>query len=407
MANKVFDFIDAQDTFIFDLEKLLVETPALSPENGGQGEAQKAKMLEAFLKKQGFCDFVYYNAPDKRVDCGTRPNLVLNIAGKDKNRSLWFISHLDVVPPGNSDLWQTPAFSLTKKGDFLFGRGTEDNSQGLTSSVLAAFALKNSNVVPACNIKLLFCADEEVGSKYGVGYLLDKIKPFDKNDIIVIPDGGDKEGVCIEIAEKSILWLKIEITGKQAHASRPQEGSNAFLAACDMALKIHSLEKLFCKEDTMFSPPYSTFTPTMKAPGVENYNTIPGYDCFGVDCRILPCYPIDDIIKQIDTIATQIQECYKVKTKITTMQKAYSPATPATSKAVTKLSSAIKQVTGKNAKTIGIGGGTVAGSLRQAGFLDCVVWSSLDEMAHSPNEYCKISNLKKDAKVMAHLMQNC
>jgi len=32
-----------------------------------------------------------------------------------------------------------------------------------------------------------------------------------------------------------------------------------------------------------------------------------------------------------------------------------------------------------------------------------VVWASLEETAHSPNEYCVIDNLVGDALVLAHL----
>ena len=52
---------------------------------------------------------------------------------------------------------------------------------------------------------------------------------------------------------------------------------------------------------------------------------------------------------------------------------------------------------------MGIGGGTVAKYFREAGF-PAVVWSTMDEMAHSPDEYCLISNILEDAKVFGHVM---
>jgi len=43
---------------------------------------------------------------------------------------LAFIGHTDVVPPGNINTWDSKPFQLTKKGDFLVGRGTSDMKGG-------------------------------------------------------------------------------------------------------------------------------------------------------------------------------------------------------------------------------------------------------------------------------------
>ena len=46
-----------------------------------------------------------------------------------------------------------------------------------------------------------------------------------------MPDAGNENGTMIEVAEKSILWLKFKILGKQTHGSMPEKGINAFKAA--------------------------------------------------------------------------------------------------------------------------------------------------------------------------------
>jgi succinyl-diaminopimelate desuccinylase len=51
----------------------------------------------------------------------------------------------------------------------------------------------------------------------------------------------------------------------------------------------------------------------------------------------------------------------------------------------------------------GIGGGTVAAFFRRMG-IPAAVWSTIDDVAHMPNEYAKIDNMISDAKVMAYLM---
>ena len=91
-----------------------------------------------------------------------------------------------------------------------------------------------------------------------------------------------------------------------------------------------------------------------------------------------------------------------MKISYTTPQAEESPATPDNAPAVLKLAAAIKEAHGITAKTIGIGGGTVAADLRQLGY-NAVVWSTLDDMAHQPDEYCIIENIKKDAKTLTLL----
>ena len=69
---------------------------------------------------------------------------------------------------------------------------------------------------------------------------------------------------------------------------------------------------------------------------------------------------------------------------------------------VTLLERAIKDVYGIEGKPMGIGGGTVAAHIRRRGF-PVAVWSRIDETLHGPDEYCLLSNLLGDAKVMAHV----
>jgi succinyl-diaminopimelate desuccinylase len=67
-----------------------------------------------------------------------------------------------------------------------------------------------------------------------------------------------------------------------------------------------------------------------------------------------------------------------------------------------RLKAALKQLRGLDAKAIGIGGGTVGAYFRRKG-IHTAVWSTLDDMAHQPNEYCKIENMVNDAKVFVHV----
>ena len=206
-----------------ELESLLTSIPALAPENKGDGEAKKAEALIKWLKEAGVKDeyIEEIDAPDDRVTGGKRPNVIVTIPGEKDDFNIWVMAHLDVVPAGELKLWNTDPWKVTEKDGKIYGRGVEDNQQGLVSAVFAGLSYIKNNVKPAHTVKLLFMADEEVGSAYGMIWLLHNTKLFSKNDLYLIPDGGDKEGITIEVAEKNLLWLKVNVLGKQCHGSRP------------------------------------------------------------------------------------------------------------------------------------------------------------------------------------------
>ena len=399
------DFLNNSRSDIVELESLLTSIPAIAPEGGGDGETKKCDALEAWLKEKGFSNIQRFEAPDSRVSSGSRPSLVVTIPGKDASKSIWVMAHIDVVPTGDLSLWQSDPWKVIEKDGKIIGRGVEDNQQGLCSAAFAGLYLIKNGIVPSLTVKLLFVADEENGSEYGVKWLLRNTDLFKKDDLVLIPDGGDSEGRTIEIAEKNLLWLRVHVMGKQTHGSRPDSGANACLAACDLSLELHNLEKVFDKHDPLFEPDYSTFQPTKREKNVDSINIIPGEDTFCMDCRILPCYSLAQVLEQVDKCCRKVEELYGVKVEYTTPQKSESPATSPDAPVAQKLAAAIKKVHNIDAKFIGIGGGTVGAELRREG-IDAVVWSTLDDQAHQPNEYCVIDNLIKDSQTLIEMFMN-
>jgi succinyl-diaminopimelate desuccinylase len=408
LKEKLFTWIADALPLAVELETELTKRPAVSPDSGGEGERDKCVFLENWLKAQGIMQLERYDAPDERAKGGVRPNLIATIPGGDGTDScLWIISHLDVVPPGEISLWKTDPWTAVKNSDGsrLIGRGVEDNQQGLTSSVLAAMAFVKNGLRPRRTIKLLFAADEENGSAFGIGWLLENHGGlFKKGDVALIPDGGDPKGETIEIAEKNLLWTRFVTKGKQAHGSRPDQGANAHLAGADLAVQLHyRLSEEFGERDSLFDPDYSTFQPTKKEANVPNINTIPGEDVFCMDMRILPRYPIDAVLAAIDRVIAEVAAKHQVAIEYGVAQASESPPTQADVPLIKSLTAAVGAVYGVLARPIGVGGGTVGAYLRRRG-IDCAVWSKMDESMHQPNEYVILDNILGGAKVMALLM---
>ncbi len=396
--------IDSYRDEMIALQIALSAHPAVGPENGGDGELLKANFLKDRLIQLGFKNFRHYDAKDSRVSSGIRPNFVTTLEGKNKDRFIWIITHMDIVPPGELRLWSQDPYKAYVKDGHIIGRGVEDNQQDMVASIFAAKAMMDEELIPECSINLAFVSDEETSSNMGLYYMIDSTENlFSQNDLIVVPDSGNPEGSLIEVAEKSMLWLCFKTKGKQCHGSNPQLGNNAFVAASHLVTKLVGLKKLFPKSDPLFDPPQSTFEPTKKEANVGNINTIPGEDVFCMDCRVLPEYDLEDVFSAIRKMVRQIEKKFKVQIEISTAQHVQSAKpTPHDAPVVRALAEAIEKVYHIKAFAGGVGAGTVASYIRTKNY-PVAVWSKTKQTAHQPDENCPIDNMVGNAKVFACL----
>ncbi len=392
---------------MIEWQRRLTAIPALGPDNGGDGEEEKARFLREAMKALRPDETHEINAPDKRVSCGFRPNLAYIWKGSDSSRKIWVLTHMDIVPPGELRLWDGDPYVLRVAGDRIHGRGVEDNQHDLVSSVMGVKALLDEGLRPKYDVGLMFVSDEETGSRYGLKYVLEERPGFFKDhDLIVVPDMGNEEGTLVEVAEKSMLWMRFRVLGKQCHASTPANGVNSLKAAAGLILALDRLHSIFSDRDPVFDPPESTFECTKKEANVPNVNTIPGEDVFYMDSRILPGYDLKDILEEVDRIRLETEAKYGVTIEAgPVMNDQAAPPTDPASPVVLSLVEAVKAVTGTNAAPGGVGGGTVAAFFRRAG-LPAAVWCTSNDTAHQPNEYCTLNSMLTDAKVFAHLFLN-
>ncbi|HAN04989.1 MAG TPA: diaminopimelate aminotransferase [Elusimicrobia bacterium] len=402
MKEQILKKIESYENYAIELQRGLTAIPALAPSSGGTGEYDKAKWLEGELKKLKFDSIEWINAPQKEAKNGIRPNLIARYKGKSNKKTIWFMAHLDVVPPGEAKLWNSDPYKMEVKDGKLIGRGVEDNQQAIASSVMVVKAMMDLDYRPEYDIALLFCADEETGSGFGADYISDnKPEIFGKEDVFFVPDSGCEDGSLIEVAEKSIMWMKVITHGKQCHASRPSLGINAFKAASELVVKYQSLYEKFPHKDDLYEPPISTFEPTKKEANVPNVNTLPGEDVFYMDCRVMPQYQLSEVKAEMRRLADEVEKKHGVKIAFEPQQEAQAaPPTDPNAAIVVELKKAIKEVLGVDARAYGIGGGTVAAFFRRLG-LPVVVYSQLNESAHMPNEYSVIAHMMNDAKVFA------
>jgi succinyl-diaminopimelate desuccinylase len=344
-------------------------------------------------------------APDDRVSDGVRPNLLALFQGNDASRTLWILSHIDVVPPGDPSLWDSDPFKPFEKNGFLYGRGVEDNGQSLAASIFAVRAVKETSGL-AINVGLALVSDEETGSLLGLDYVLSQ-RPdlFRREDLILVPDAGSEDGDHMEIAEKHLLQVRFRVKGLQGHASTPHRTKNTLRAAAHLIVELDkALPERFPEQNSFYSPPGSTFEPTRKDANVPNINTIPGDDVFYMDCRVLPDISLAAVLDEMRTVSARVGEQFGVEITLEEQMKFEAPApTPADAPVVQALAQAVQEVFGVQARPVGIGGQTVAAFFRKRG-LHAVVWEKIVQCAHAPNERISLENLVGNAKVFARMM---
>jgi len=392
--------IDKDSEKIQDFLIQMLRIKSVNPRMGGPGEGERAQFQENFMKAEGF-SVTRVDVKDEESGAKTRPNLAAAIVGRDASRTLWFISHMDTVPEGSIELWQNDPFEPKIRDGKIIARGAEDNGQSLVASLFALRELKRLGLPFPFNVGVWFVADEEFGSNYGIKKLITG-GYFRRQDLLVVPDSGTPNGADIEIAEKGLLWFKLATRGKQVHASLPKKGLNARRIGMKLAIEIDEfLNSKYDYKDQLFDEPGSTFEPTKAEANVPNVNTIPGVDVSYFDCRVLPRYPIGDVISDVKNLIHQFERRYGAEISFGVVEE--EPAGPATSErseVSSLLANAIHTVSGVQPRFVGIGGQTVGNLFRREG-IPTAVWSTVDDVPHEPNEYCWIKNLIKDTKVFA------
>ncbi len=400
--EEVLDRIEEQREEMKDTLMDLIRIPAIGPDNDGEGEKKKAEFIMDLIEDFGFDSIERYDAEDERVPGGIRPNIVAEKKGKS-DKDLVIVSHMDVVPEGDMDEWDTDPFDPVFKDGKIYGRGAEDNGQELVASIYAVKALSECGVKPHYNVKVIMVSDEETGSEYGVEHILDEgiVK---EDDLVVAPDHSEDKGKKIEIVEKSGIWTKIVVHGKQGHAAMPGSTVNANrIIARYQNLVDEELHHEFDEEDELFSPPRSTFEPTKRLANVPNVNSIPGKETQYFDCRVLPSTRLKRVKKVFEGAAEQLEDETGAEIDVEYVRESEAPpGTPEDSDVVERLKTAINEITSFEPEVAGIGGGTVAKYFRERD-IPTAVWCSNKVLAHQPNEYAVLDYIVRDCKVFAKM----
>ena len=133
---------------------------------------------------------------------------------------------------------------------------------------------------------------------------------------------------------------------------------------------------------------------------------MPGREVFYIDCRVLPCYALEEVLAAFRELGTRVSEKYGVSVDVQAEMSAPAAApTPEDSSVVVSLKKAVKEVLGVECWCGGVGGSTVAVSFRERG-IPAAVWAHIFENCHTPNEAARLSFAVGDAQVYASMLFN-
>ncbi len=194
------------------------------------GQEEKLGLyLEQFCRDAGLHTEIFY-APNGSF------NFTASLYPLELNKeNIILTSHLDVVQ-ADSTAWSHDPFAGKIVNDTIFGRGTIDCLGLAVMQVYSLIALtdeaKKQNL--PYNVTFLGVSGEEVNSIYGAKYITDNHLAL-LNPVVVFGEGGSglsnlvpskpsKEVFGISVAEKSSLWLRLEVNKKtHGHGAVPPD----------------------------------------------------------------------------------------------------------------------------------------------------------------------------------------
>lgn len=139
------------------LEKLseFIAIPSVegTPEPGAPFGREVAKSLDYLLSLAKELGFTVSN----------QEGYVGFIDWGEGDETIGILSHVDVVPAGDLDAWNTAPFEMTQKDGVVYGRGAADDKGPLLSCLYGAYALKQMGFVPKKKLRFIIGTNEETG----------------------------------------------------------------------------------------------------------------------------------------------------------------------------------------------------------------------------------------------------
>lgn len=297
------------------------------------------------------------------------------------NHHLCFAGHIDVVPAGEG--WESDPFIPQIKGEYLYGRGTQDMKGGVAAFLSAVCEFKENKNFKILSI--LLTSDEEGEAIYGTKYVLEELqkeKLLPHFAVVAEPTSLKEFGDTIKIGRRGSINGVLRILGKQGHVAYPSKCINPLDFLAKVLHKISGFNLDEGKDG--FEP--SKIVITDIRGGMEVVNVTPSEVKIMFNIRNSPSTTLEDVKTYFDTLLKDIPHKLELK------QSSKPFLTNKESKIALKLQEVLKQVNGFTPVLSTSGGTSDARYFAEFG-VEVVECGVVNDKIHSVNECVKISEV--------------
>jgi acetylornithine deacetylase len=333
-------------------------------------------------------------------DSKTKANLYASL-GPAGPGGVVLSGHTDVVPVAGQP-WQSDPFSLTERGDRLYGRGTSD-MKGFISLVLALVPeMLAARLKRPLHIALSY--DEEMGCLGAPRMIADIAANLPQPAIVIV---GEPTRLKLGNRHKGCYGFQIEIQGRDGHSSATHRGVNAVSHAAEVIRFLDAIAERHRREgpfDEGFDPPYTTLN-VGEIEGGSAVNIIPRHCRIGWEFRPIPAVEPAGVIAEVESyLAEALSPRLAARAPEAKVEmRADCVVPPLVPRADSPAAELVRRLTGAN-EAIGLAFATEAGQFQEIGIDAIVCGPGSIEQAHQPDEFIELSQFAEGEAFLRRLI---
>ena len=196
-----------QERYLSELKEFLAIESVSSQKEHDSDMRRCSQWIVDHLQSIGMNDVQIFETPG-------HPVVYAEWSGAPGKPTVLFYGHYDVQPVDPVNLWTSPPFEATIRGDYLYARGSADDKGQIFIHFKAIEAyLKTVGSLPV-NIKMIIEGEEEVGSPNLDRFVKDHKELLDA-DLVLISDSSmfakGVPSVCYGL--RGLAYMEVELTG--------------------------------------------------------------------------------------------------------------------------------------------------------------------------------------------------
>ena len=387
----------------------LVRMPTVNPP--GDEYESCARFLGNHLRQRQF-DVEYIVADGRPEHTARHPRVNVVASRRGGGGPVVHLNgHIDVVPPGEG--WTLDPFAGVVRDGRIFGRGVCDMKAGIAAAVYAAEAIARAGVALPGTLEISGTVDEESGGFAGVAWLAEQGRIAKaRTDYVIIPEPLNVDR--ISVGHRGVYWFELTLVGRMAHGSMPFLGVSAIAGMTEVlsAIRRELEPALAGRLTSMPVVPEAARHATINVNAIEGGQPIAGIQspCVADRCRAIfdRRFLIEETFgrakAEMDALVKRaLSRMPGVEHEIRDLMVVEPVQTPHDSPVVSAVERAIGRVLDRQA-TLVASPGTYDHKhvARIAGIPHCIAYGPGElELAHQPDESCRIDDLLNATKVLA------